>query len=410
MRRAWVGAFGALFVCSWAGNQFSPLLLMYQNARGYSTLTVNAFLGVYVLGLAPTLVLAGTLSNRFGRRAVMGAGVLLAVLASAVLSLGALGTAPIYVGRLLSGMAVGTGTAVGTTWIKELSQGTHDPSADPGAGARRAAVAFSLGSGLGALVAGSLAQWGPWPEVLPFLLHLGVTVPFLAIVARIPETSGGTGIPLRGQLWPHSFSHRRFLLVVLVTAPWIFGVAALAYGYTPVLLKSETHGLGIAYATLLTVVALGIAAAVQPVAKRLDSVSSARGITVAVVVLIVSVASIGVAVQTASPWLGVAAAALSGVGIGTALSTGLLEVQRIAGPAELAGLTGVFYAAGYVGFLLPAAMAAMTPLVTVAQLFAALVVLGSVSTAVVLANYRRHLPEALRTGVPILPAPATNRP
>ncbi|MBT1004276.1 MFS transporter [Paenarthrobacter sp. DKR-5] len=396
--RGWKGVFGALFVCSWAGNQFSPLLLMYENTRGYDAVTVNAFLGVYVLGLVPALLLAGVLSDRYGRKPVMTAGVLFALLASAVLSLGAVGTAPIYAGRLLSGMAVGTAMAVGSTWLKELSQPPFDPAADRGSGARRASLAFTLGSGLGALLAGALAQWGPLPEVLPFLLHLVVALPFVVVVRRIEETGGTSREPLREQLRVRSIAHKRFRRVVLVTAPWIFGAAALAYGYTPVLLKAQTQGFGIAYATLLTVVSLGVAAVVQPVAKRLDSVSSARGITFALLVLTASVACIGLAVATASVWFGIVSAALSGAGIGTALSTGLLEVQRIAGTRDLAGLTGAFYAAAYAGFLLPTLMAAMTPPFTSAQLFAALVLLALVSTAVVVRNFRKHLPAVSAAG------------
>ncbi|GAA1716460.1 MFS transporter [Isoptericola hypogeus] len=393
----WKGVFGALFVCSWAGNQFSPMLLMYEDVRGYGDATVNAFLGVYVLGLAPALLVAGALSDRHGRRPVMFAGTLLAMAASAVLALGgvgALGPVPIFLGRLLSGVTVGTAMAVGTSWLKELSQVPFDRSADAGSGARRASLAFTLGSGVGALVAGSLAQWGPWPEVLPYLVHLVVTAPFVVLVRRVQETSTGGGVPgpLRARLRFPAAGHRRFTRVVLVVAPWIFAAAALSYGYAPVLLREQTGDLGVAYATLLTVVALGVAAVVQPAAKRLDAVDSARGLMVAVVVLTLAVAAVGAAVTAGSLWWGVAAAAVAGAGIGVGLSSGLLEVQRIAGPRELAGLTGVFYAVAYAGFLLPALMAAVTPPFSTAALFGVLLVLGAVSVVVVVANSRRHLP------------------
>jgi len=392
--RGWKGVFGTLFVCSWAGNQFSPLLLMYEDVHGYSAVTVNAFLGVYVLGLAPALLIAGALSDRHGRRPVMFAGTLFALATSAVLAFGYFGPAPVYLGRLLAGITVGTAMAVGTSWLKELSQAPFDPGADAGSGARRASLAFTLGSGLGALVAGALAQWGPWREVLPYVVHLLVTIPFVVLVRRVPETSttGGVRGPLRNQLRVPSVAHRRFHRVVVFAAPWIFGSAALAYGYVPVLLKEETRGLGVAYATLLTVVALGVAAVVQPAAKRLDSVSSARGLTVALAVLTLAVACVGAVVATGSPALGVVAAAVAGAGIGIGLSSGLQEVQRIAGTRDLAGLTGVFYACAYAGFLAPTVMAAITPPFTTLQLFAALVVIGLVCTGVVLVNYRRHLP------------------
>ncbi|HWV78286.1 MAG TPA: MFS transporter [Isoptericola sp.] len=396
MRRPWLGAFAALFVSSWAGNQFTPVLLMYEEVQGYGDATVNAFLGVYVLGLAPALLVAGTLSDRFGRRPVMLAGTVIGMAASAVLAFGALGPVPIYVGRLLAGITVGTATSVGTSWIKELSQVPYDRQADAGSGARRASLAFTLGSGVGALVAGALAQWGPWPEVLPFVVHLVVTAPFLLVVLRTPESNafGGEAGPWWRGLRVPPAGHRRFTRVVAVVAPWIFVVAALTYGYAPVLLRDRTEGFGVAYATLLTVVALGVAAVVQPAAKRLDAVDSARGLAVAAGALTVAVACVGLVVASGSPWWGVGAAVVGGAGMGIGLSSGLLEVQRIAGPRHLAGLTGVFYAVAYAGFLTPAIMAAITPPFTTAQLFVVLVALGAVSTGVVVAHYRKHLPEA----------------
>jgi hypothetical protein len=203
-------------------------------------------------------------------------------------------------------------------------------------------------------------------------------------------------VAFREQLRLPAASHRRFRLVVVVAAPWILGTAALSYGYVPVLLREQTHGLGVAYATLLTVLALGVSAAVQPLTKRLDSADSARGLTVALVALTFSIAGIGLVAATGSPALGVVAAALSGVGIGIAMSTGLLEVQRIAGTRHLAGLTGLSYATAYLGFLLPTTMAALTPPFTTSQLFGALVVLGIGCTAVLVINSRKHLPGAER--------------
>lgn len=397
--RGWKGVFAALFMCSWAGNQFSPLLLMYKEVRGYSTIEVNAFLGVYVLGLAPALLLAGALSDRYGRRPVMLAGTVSALLTSAVLELGTFGPTAIYVGRLLAGVTVGTAMAVGTSWLKELSQPPFDAAADAGAGARRASIAFTLGSALGALVAGALAQWGPIPEVLPYLPHLLISVPLLFLIPRIPETcaDGDRSLTLRQMLHLPVASDRRFSRVVAVTAPWIFAVAALSYGYVPVLLQQQTAGYGVAYATLLTVVALTVSALIQPVAKRLDSTSSARGLTVALILLTASVASVGVVAALRSPVLGVGSAVLSGAGIGIALSTGLLEVQRIAGQRHLAGLTGLFYALAYLGFLTPTAMAAVAPVFPTGELFIALVVLGIGCLAIVGIHSRKYLPSHATT-------------
>ena len=52
-------------------------------------------------------------------------------------------------------------------------------------------------------------------------------------------------------------------------------------------------------------------------------------------------------------------AATTGVMV-SLLVGGLMEVQRIAGPDDLAGLTAVFYSLSYVGFFVPAVLAART--------------------------------------------------
>ncbi|MFD0441370.1 MFS transporter [Streptomyces chartreusis] len=385
--------FGAIFAMSWCGNQFSPLLLMYKQHDHYSTLLVNLLLGVYVGGLAPALLLSGALSDRHGRRPMMTVGMLTALAAGAVLALGPLGPVPLFVGRLLSGVTVGIAMAVGNSWLKELSQPPHDTDADTGAGARRASTAFTLGSGLGALAAGSLAQWGPRPEVLPFLLQMAVAVPFLWLVRRVPETSpGGLGGPLRRQLRVPAAGHRRFVRVVAIAAPWLFACAALAYGYLPVLLSDATGRWGLAYATALTGLTLGVAALVQPFAKRIDTPSSARSL-----VVFLFLAAAGILVMTGaqhwqSPALGVAAALVLGCAIGTGLVSGLLEVQRIAGPRDLAGLTGVFYTLAYAGFLTPMVLAAVTPPFSTTVLLLTLVVLALLCGTSVLLAYRRHLP------------------
>ncbi|MFW0782910.1 MFS transporter [Gordonia sp. CPCC 206044] len=390
--RPWPMVFGTLFMCAWSGNQFSPMLLLYQNVDHYSAGTVTLFLGIYVAGLAPALVIAGAVSDHVGRRIPMTCAVWFGIIASTLLALGELSSVPIYLGRLFAGMAVGTAMAVGTTWLKELSQGSFDPSADAGAGARRASLAFTLGSALGALTAGSIAQWGPWPEVLPYLIHVVATVPFLWFVRRPPETvvAHTHASDLRTRLAVPSARHKRFVRVVAVCGPWLFAACALSYGYQPVLLADSTGGLGLAYATALSVIALVAGALIQPVAKRIDSTSSARGIVVALVTLGAGLLVMIAAVATDSWIIGIVAGVVFGAGFGIGLVSGLLEVQRIAPPEDLAKLTGVFYAVAYLGFVVPTILAAL-PFGTLPLLGALLVVLVA-STLFVIRGYRKHLP------------------
>jgi MFS family permease len=397
-RRHWIGIWGAVFACSWGGNQFSPLLIMYEDRDHYSALAVNALLGVYVLGLAPALLIAGPLSDRQGRRRVMLAGVAAAVLGSVLLALGPLGAVYLALGRLLSGVTVGVAVAVGNSWLKELSQPPFDTEADEASGARRASLAFTLGAAGGALVAGLIAQWGPYPEVLPFLIHVAATVPFALVVARTPETrfsehaTGLTGTAAWWRLRVPSVRHPRFTRVVAIAAPWLFAAAAIGYGYLPTQLNGATGSWGLVFATAVTVVALGVSSAVQPFAKRFHSAESARGLTSGIVLIGAGIAVTTVAIAAQSVWIGLAANVVIGAGMGVTLVSGLLEVQRIAGDRDLAGLTGVFYALAYAGFLASTVIAAAATSVSVTTILWIVVGLAVVSVAAVLPASGRHLP------------------
>ena len=394
--RTWLLLWGAVFVSSWGGNQFSPLLLMYEDRQHYSSVLVNAFLGVYVLGLAPALLIAGSLSDRHGRKPLMLAGLVSAVVGSGLLACGPMGPEFLLIGRLFSGATVGVAMAVGNSWIKELSQGRFDPTADRAAGARRASLAFTLGSGAGALVAGLIAQWGPIPEVLPFLIHIMVSLPFILVVLRAPETQSGSGLagPWWKQLTVPSAKHRRFVRVVAISCPWIFAGAAIGYGYLPTQLRGATGSWGLVFATAATVVALGVSSAFQPLARRVHSTTSARGLATMVAFIGVGLVIVIAAIATQSIWVGLAADVVIGFGMGIGLVSGLQEVQTIAGTRDLAGLTGVFYAIAYAGFLAPAVIAALASAVPVLTILTVAVGLALASFVLVLVSSRKHLPLA----------------
>ncbi|MCF6473754.1 MFS transporter [Nonomuraea sp. MG754425] len=384
---AWRIVAAAMFVCGWGGNQFTPLLLMYRELGGYSALSVDAFLGAYVVGLVPGLLLAGPVSDRRGRRPVLVAGTVASAAASLVLCFGGLGAWPVYAGRLVTGFAVGIAMAVGSSWVKELSAG-----GDGTLPARRAALCQTAGFGLGAGVAGALAQWGPLPMVTPYVVHLLLTAAVPVLLLRVPETrqalprAAGLLSALVSDLRVPAPARRRFRLVVLPMAPWVFGSAGLAYAVMPELVGSRVGQWGLAYATGLTVLTLGMGVAVQPVARWLHGgagTRAGRAPVAAMAVMFLGAALCAANAVLLSPWLAALAAAVLGAAYGIAVVSGLLEIQRMAGTDDLAGLTGVYYTLAYTGFLLPAALAALAtwlsyPVMLAAVAAAALACLGLV--------------------------------
>jgi MFS family permease len=393
--RAWLVVAAAMFAIGGGGNQFTPLLIVYRELAGYSPVSVDVFLGAYVVGLIPGLLVASALSDRYGRKPVLLCGTAASIAGSAILALGTWGGAgAIITGRLLCGVAVGVAMAVGTAWVSELSTPDIDPSASPGAGARRASIALTLGFGVGPGCAGVLAQWVPLPFVLPYVVHVVLSVPVLAALwARGTETRlDAGGEPLWRRLRVPAAGHRRFLRVVLPMAPWIFGAAGVAYAIVPQQVDARVGHWALIYTTVLTVATLGAGVAVQPLAKRLDDRSTARAVVVSMVVMSGGIAAAAVTAATGSPWLAALVAVLLGAAYGIAVVSGLLEIQRMAEPDELAGLTGVYYAVAYVGFLLPATLAALATWLSYPEMLAGLTVIAIACTITIASGWSRHLP------------------
>lgn len=358
----WQLAAPALFVMAWGGNHFTPLLHMYETLGHYSTVTADLFLGFYVVGLVPGLLLAGALSDRYGRKPLVIIVVLGGILASILLGLGFTSEVVICLGRFLAGLSVGVAMSVGTAWLKELSSAPFDLVARPTAGARRPALTLTVGFGLGAGISGVLAQWGPLPTLLPYLVHILLSLLVLPFLFRAPETVPRSRVS--GSLWldlqvPLA-GHRRFLRVVLPTAPWVFGAAGIAYAMMPKLVESRLGELNLAFATLLTVVTLGTGALVQPQVSRLNSITHGRALVVGMALMVTGVLSAVATAVTVSPVLALVTGILLGAAYGITVVAGLVEIQRISTPTDLAGITGVYYSLTYVGFLLPVAFAALS--------------------------------------------------
>lgn len=360
---------------------------MYREA-GHSALTVNALLGAYVVGLVPGLLLSPVLSDRWGRRRVVIAGVWASLVASLLLAAGAVDAVWIAASRFVTGVAVAVAMAVGTTWVLELSRAT---GTDAGTGARRGALWLTLGFASGPGVAGLLAQWGPWPMVLPYLVHAALAVAVLPVLPRAADT-GERATRTRARGFAGVYRHPRFLRVVLPMAPWIFGSAGVAYAIMPQLVADRLGEWGLAYSTLLTVCTLGAGALVQPVAKRLDSTTSARAVAVSMVLMSVGLVISTLAAVVRSPLVALVAAVALGVAYGVAVVSGLLELQRLARPGELAALTGVYYVLAYIGFLLPTLLALLSRVAGYPVLLAGLVVVSLAGTCIVLRHSRSDLP------------------
>ncbi|WP_067699583.1 MFS transporter [Nocardia jejuensis] len=356
--RAWLSVSAAIFAIAWGGNEFTPLLVMYKR-DGLPVTTVDLLLFEYVLGIVPALLIGGPLSDRYGRRPLMRPAPLIAAAGSLLLAFGSESVPMLSAGRVLCGVALGLAMAVGSSWLKELSQPPFAAESASGAGARRSAMSLTSGFGVGAGVAGVLAQWGPWPDSLPYLINVALCAGAAALLFRVPETTAPQPNParLRDDLKVPAAGLHRFRFVVLPLAIWLFTCSAVAYAVMPTLMMPKVQGAPIAFSALITVITLGCGFAIQSVARRIDKPGGIRLPALALSLVIGGMALAAAASATLTLWLTIATAVALGLGFGIGMVAGLLEIERMAQPRDLAGLNAVYYAVSYLGFGVPAVMA-----------------------------------------------------
>lgn len=404
-KHSWFPVAGTMVAVAWGGNEFTPLLVMYRETSNFSQVTVNGLLAAYVLGIIPALLVGGPLSDLIGRKPTLVPAAPLSLMGSFLLSIAPHEPLIIALGRVLCGMALGLVMAVGSTWVTEL---VSHAGGDPAAGARKASLCLTAGFLVGAGIASVLAQWGPWPTHLAYVLHILITLVTAVWLSHTPETRQPrhgtvkttildlTVREMLEMLHIPTAAHKRFLRVVVPVAPWVFGCAGAAYALLPQLLAKSAGQTPIAFSGLMTVITLGCGVGVQMLGRLIDTHKSARASAIAMAVITVGAFLAAIAAHTLSLPLGIAAAATMGAGYGLALVAGLSEVQRIAGERELAGLTAVYYSISYTGFFIPMAFSALAPYVGFTNLF----IIGSCLALACLVNvifaWRSHLPGTRR--------------
>ena len=187
-RRSFLIVFQAMFAMLLASNLPAPLYAVYGRKFGFSDTELTLIFITYAVVLMPSLIVFGQLSDRFGRRPVIAAGLVGAGI-SLVLFAAAQGTVWLFFARGVQGFATGVLTAAATAALVEL-----EPHGDHGRAAATTVLGTNGGSAVAPLIAGILAEWAPWPLVLCYLVAMVVVALALARVLTIdePVTASGT--------------------------------------------------------------------------------------------------------------------------------------------------------------------------------------------------------------------------
>jgi MFS family permease len=330
----------------------SPLYGLYRARDHFSVFMVTVVYAVYAVGVIGALLLAGHLSDWYGRRRLLLPALGTAIV-SAIVFLTSMSLAGLLVGRLLNGVAIGIVVSAATAYLTEL-----DAVGRPDASPRRAQLIVSAipvgGIGLGALVAGVLAQWVAYPLTVPFLVFLAALLLGVIGVALSPETRQGP--KPRPRYRPQHVSvprdERSTFVAAALSAFTAFATLGLFTGLASLFLAITLHhpSLALAGAVLGAVYASAVAAQILttawPVTREFEA-----GMTAMVTGLGLTV--LAVWLRPPSLALFIAGGAVIGAGGGTIFRGAVGTVMSIAPPDRIAeSLAGMFVAA-FVGLSLP---------------------------------------------------------
>ena len=165
---------------------FVPALPAAARDLGVSSATIQWTLTVYVLGLAVGQLIYGPISDRFGRRPVLMAGLVLYALGSTIAGL-APGALTLIAARVVQALGGCSGLVLGRAVIRDVSA--------PREAAARLAwlnMFMSMAPAMASIAGGLLAAYVSWRAIFALLAAIGVLT-LLAAIATLPETNPAVG-------------------------------------------------------------------------------------------------------------------------------------------------------------------------------------------------------------------------
>jgi MFS family permease len=326
----------------------TPLYIMYKQAFGFSQISLTLIYAVYVIGNLCGLLLLGRLSDQIGRKGVAAAGMMLMIIAALVF-LSARGIGALYLGRILSGLAISVGAGTGTAWLAELI--------DDESKSRATVIATSanfIGLGVAALIAGVLAEYLPWPLHLPYIVYLLILAAVALMVLMVPETVVRSRPSIRDvSIHPRISVPSEIRTQFVAPAVTGFGAMALVGFYAalaPSLLANELHVTNHAIAGAIF---LELAVFVSGAILVTRSLSSRISMLLALVLMLPSVALVVAAQLATSMVLLIVATAACAIAAGLGYRGSLQVTNQIAPPDRRAEIVSSYLICAFAGNALP---------------------------------------------------------
>ncbi|NKE60012.1 MFS transporter [Lentzea sp. PSKA42] len=324
----------------------APLFPLYVAREGFSTFAITVVFAAFAVGVVISLVLAGHVSDWVGRKTVLIPALGLEVV-SALLFLTSTSLPVLILARVINGLGVGMIAATATAYLYDLH--THHR---PGASPRRFEIVSTAanigGLGVGALVAGVLAQYVSSPLSTPYVVLAVLLVASMIAVALTPETVVKKQVPYRPQRI--STDHGRGYLAAGAGAFSAFAVFGVFTSVSPGFVAGELHHPSRTLAGLVVFIVFGGAALAQTVTGGLSLAALRKlGLGAQAIGVLLVVAGMD---ATSFP-LFLAGGAIAGVGAGVQFKAAIGAVASMAAPEKRGEALASLFFIAYLGLSLP---------------------------------------------------------
>jgi MFS family permease len=322
----------------------TPLYPLFERRYSFGELMVTVVFAIYAFGVIAGLVAFGNLSDEIGRKPVLLTGLVLSAV-SAFLFLFAESLAPIYAGRVVSGLSAGIFTGTATATLVDLAPDDRRKLAS------LVAVVVNLGGlGSGTLLAGLLADHCSWPLRLPFAVDLGLLAPAVLGLLLTPETVQRRRFRLEPQRLSVPAEVRGVFVRGATAGLASFAVAGVFSSVAPTFLAQILERTSHTLAGLLVFILFGASVAGQLALTRL---SDRQGLVYGCVGLALGVGLVAIALWLESLAALIAGAAVDGLGGGLVLGAGLAAINQRAPVERRSETASSFFVVMYIGLSVP---------------------------------------------------------
>lgn len=258
LQTAWLVV--AVFMLS---NAPTPLYIHWKQQLGFTSGTMTLIFACYILALVLTLLVAGQLADRLGRKTVIIPG-LIASLLACLCFITADSVYTLLVARFLTGIAVGVTVTASMAAVVDAGGESRKRQA-----ALVASIAMVMGAGLGPVMSGVIVRFVPHPVYTVFAVELLVQLSALVIALRLPSAAKKVAAPrpLRLPTIPKA-NMFHLLLGILFFAPGLTSTS-LMLSLGPVLLNNFTAVGSPVIAGVMACVMFAVAVGTQILCRQL---------------------------------------------------------------------------------------------------------------------------------------------